>query len=208
MSVVLETNKNNIDLSALDDEPEEKQAPENNEEGGSEEGEEEEEEEYEDPVERRKLIMSIQNYKNSILGKYLHDIDLSAAALEEKTLPDLEDTLREVRFLVGSRTNGNFWWTSFQYGLQATEYVALTYSPFKVQGLTFALSKSEEARELVTEISLKHQNMAYIEPEYRLGLMVMQSAFALHSMNSAKEECNVFLSQPTPSNISEKYRDI
>lgn len=160
----------------------------------------------EDSIERRNLISKIQAYGMSRLAKYIKHINI--AAVEQKSIVELNDMLREIRYCVGVRSNSRFWWNAFTSGLGAAEHMMVNYTGLHVYGLQQALVQSEEASDLVEEIALKHQSLVFIEPEARLGLLVLQTTLCLHQVNLAREESHKFLNSDVVDTVSKKYAEL
>lgn len=161
----------------------------------------------EDIVEKRKLITKIQSYQMSErLSKYIKHLGIGD--LESKTVAELNDTLREVQYCCGIRSNGRFWYNAFINAVGGAEFLMINNTNLKVTGLQQTIAASEEAKDLVEEISLKHQSLVYIQPEARLGLLLLQTTIMLHQVNAAKDEANKFLSASTSESVVNKYSDI
>jgi hypothetical protein len=166
------------------------------------------EEEIDDPIEKRKRIKEIMTYKMSRLGKYLDMYDLRYEILETKSIRELDGLLKEIKYTVGVKTNLNFVQSGVMSGINSFEFLATKFTPLKIQGLSYHLDKNEEFKDLVCEVSLKYQNYSYIEPEARLGLLILQTAIGLHHMNSTNEETQKVLNTPMSPDIEAKYSDI
>lgn len=160
-----------------------------------------------DPVYRRSLIKQLMMYKMSRLSKYLIMFDLSSQSLEMKSQQELEDLLRECKYTVGVRTNLAFFQSAAENGLVGLEYTA-TRTGLRVQGLSFYLQKNEEFQDLIAEVGLKYSNITYVEPEARLGLLVVRTALALHNMNKSQEATKEFLNSEISKTVQDKYQDL
>lgn len=163
---------------------------------------------YEDPVEKRKLIKEISMYAMSRLNKHLTLYDLRPAALEMKSIPELTDLKREICYCVGVRSNLAFVNTAFNTAIETAEFGLTKFTPLKVQGLAHVLRQSEEAQDVICEIALKHQNLSYVEPEYRLAMILGQTIIGLHQLNKGTEVVNEALSQPVSNQLDEQYADL
>lgn len=214
-------NKDNIDISSLKahpieddlfddlDEPEQQQSPDPTSDINeiAKQPESLMPEQPSDPVYRRQLIKQIMMYKMSRLAKHLTMFDLNAQSLELKSQIELEDLLREIKYTVGVRSNLTFFQTAAENGLVGVEYMA-TRAGMRVSGLSYYLQKNEEFQDLVAEVGLKYSNYTYIEPEARLGLLVLRTALGLHNLNKSQEETQKFLNGEISKSVEEKYKDL
>ncbi len=136
----------------------------------------------EDPIEKRKLILTIQNYYalpifGKVLAKFPQD-------LENKSHAELENILKDVKFTVANVTSGSFVTAAFSHGIQTLESVS-KYTSLDLTGLHDSLSKEQETYVLLEEIRLKHQSYTYVRPEYRLMYLVTRTALACHAKNKS-----------------------
>ncbi len=133
--------------------------------------------------------------------------DLNASSLELKSQIELEDLLHEIKYTVGIRSNLTFFQSAAENGLVGAEFMTCKIG-LRVQGLAYYLQKNEEFQDLVAEVGLKYSNYTYIEPEARLGLLVMRAALRLHNLNKSQEETNKFFNGEISKTVEEKYKDL
>lgn len=185
--------------------------------GGQESNAEEEPDEeitpmpvQDDPLAKRALIMECQQYRYhpQVGNKYLAAFDCNSNRLEQLTCAELESLKREMQFVLGARNGSAFWNASFMAGVGALEYGATMFTPLKIQGLSFHLSRAEEVKDIIAEIELKHAKYTYIEPEYRLLAVVGQTMLGLHSANSATETTQEILTAQMPADMNCKYEGL
>jgi hypothetical protein len=131
------------------------------------------------------LRQRIINYREA-LGLKLTNYNLSNEYLESLNENDLTELLQKIQFTIGVRNTGQFWHQTFLHGMSLTEHIGVSFG-LKLQGLTNSLYNDQILKDLITEVTLKHDKASYIEPEYRLLLHVSSKAYQLHVTNSITE---------------------
>lgn len=160
-----------------------------------------------DPIVKAKLIKNINEYKISCLGKYLVNYNLEESVLLQKSNEELNNLIQQIRFHVGCRTNSNFWYSSFNSIVLFTEKMTTSIG-LKTRGLAACLSDNDECKELITEIMLKRGNVSYMEPEIRLGFVVVKSIMSLHQIHSQVDAVTDFISKDVKPDLEDKYKDL
>ena len=162
-----------------------------------------------DPVVKRALIMECQQYRYhpQVGNKHLSGFDCGTR-LETLTCTELENLRNEMRFVLGAKNGSAFWSGAFFAGVSGLEFAAVNFTPLRIQGLAYNLQRSEELKDILAELELKHAKFTYIEPEYRLMAVVAQTALAIHSTNSARETTQQILSEPVSVEAKEKFADL
>lgn len=136
-----------------------------------------------DPVEKRKLILTIENYYAShIFGKCLAKFP---RALEEKSIAELENVLKDIKFTVANVTSGSFVNSLFGHTIKTIEKVS-AFTNLDLTGLNKSLCEQDETFVLLEEIRLEHQSYTYTRPEYRLAFLVARTALAVNAQNKLK----------------------
>jgi hypothetical protein len=142
------------------------------------------------PQDFKKIIalkQQISNYKESDLGYKLTNYNLSPEYLNTLSEIELEELLGKIRYTIGIKNTSNFWYQSFIYGSKVVEHVGISMG-LKLENFSLLLAQDQACKELITEITLKHNKITYIEPEYRLGLLVVGLGHKLHVSNTITEQ--------------------
>jgi len=77
----------------------------------------------------------------------------------------------------------------------------------KCQNLTQILKLNPEVDQLIEEITLRHQHLFNIKPEYKLGLIFLITAKNLDDSQSNSNVINNYLKTETKKELNEKYKD-
>lgn len=158
-------------------------------------------------LEKTKLILKLRRFAE-FQKKNLEDFDLSREKLNELSTDDLRILLEQVKFSVGCRNSGDFFYKSVLGATNIAENMAVKFSSFRVQGLTFLLANDEEFKNVINEIALENQELTYLNPYQRLGYIFMKNALQLHQMNANREAIGVSISKPINADVKAKFNDL
>jgi hypothetical protein len=167
-----------------------------------------------DEMERQELILLISRYRNAKhVGKYLTSLKkrMSDSALEGMSREDLNTLLKQIRLQISCGNSSDFVSVGFAMGTCTIENLALSFTPFKLQGWSEMLKNHPSIPTILEEIQLEHSALFYTSPVNRLALVMIASAAQVHQTNSAAEELacieNMGQKKIDPA-VQKKYGDL
>lgn len=140
--------------------------------------------------EHQEHILMLTRYGASErFGAYLKSIafDLRIASLKKKSLPDLQELLERVRASVGNKTVSDVWTDSIVGGICLGENIVESTtlgSTIHIKGLSEVLKDDETFMDLLEELRLENQNLAYVSPYTRLVYSILVAGAKVHGLNS------------------------
>lgn len=134
-------------------------------------------------IERRNLILLLEQYMEHFSHKLKK---FSKINLEHLNISELEKLKDEMDFVLGCRSSVNTGVQAFATGLQALEYVAVNYTPLKLEGLS-QLSTDPDVIDDVKLIMLQNTTIIKTKPEHRLLYKLISTSLLLHNLNSSRE---------------------
>ena len=122
-------------------------------------------------------------------GEYLKSLSfvLSPIKLKKLKLEQLEELLERVRTSVANKTISDIWTNSITSGLGMVENLCTMTrlnDTIKLKGLTELLREDETFLDLLEELKLNNQNLAYVSPYTRLAYTLLSSIFHVHGLNT------------------------
>ena len=99
----------------------------------------------------------------------------------------MEELLERVRTSVANKTVSDIWSNSITSGLGMIENVCTMTrlnDTIKLKGLTELLREDETFLDLLEELKLNNQNLAYVSPYTRLAYTLLSSIFHVHGLNT------------------------
>jgi len=147
-------------------------------------------EERELHFEKLKLLQKIARYtKSERFASHLKENGLShtPAALQKKSLEDLERIIQEIEICISNKNAGKFWKENITHGMQFTESTVTNLLGFNVNGTTQALMQDDEFCDVLEEIQLKNSDYVYINPYLRASYKVIGTAMYVNAMHKATE---------------------
>ena len=122
-------------------------------------------------------------------GEYLKSLSfvLTPIKLRKLKLEQLEELLERVRTSVANKTVSDIWSNSITSGLGMIENVCTMTrlnDTIKLKGLTELLREDETFLDLLEELKLNNQNLAYVSPYTRLAYTLLSSIFHVHGLNT------------------------
>lgn len=154
--------------------------------------------------EKRKLIIHIKNYLREFPSSLTEFKDIDYGS---KTISQLNNYLDEIKLTVCHYNSGGLLLGVFQGSCDVLESAAPILN-FDLSGLKYVASRDPGIINSVKEISLEYQNLNYIPPEKRLGLLMFQMCYALNSVNKTNKKIEEKLNKNVPNEINEKYIEI
>ena len=151
-------------------------------------------------IERRNLILLLEQYLEHFSHKLKKFTKINFESLNISELEKLKD---EMDFTLGCRSSVNTGVQAFATGLQAVEYVACSYTPLKLEGLSQLLTDPDVIDD-VKLIMLQNTTIIKTKPEHRLLYKIISTALLLHNINSYKEELAKETQNLTQNNSGEK----
>ena len=121
-------------------------------------------------------------------GEYLRSLtfQLTPAKLRKLNLEQLHELLDRVRTSIANKTVSDIWSNSIIYGIGVIENVCSSTrlnDTIKIKGLTEVLSGDEGFLDLLEELKLNNQNLAYVSPYTRLTYILLSSIARVHGIN-------------------------
>ena len=171
--------------------------------------------------EHQELCLMLSRYGSSErFGDYLKSLtfQLTPAKLRKLNLEQLHEMLDRVRTSIANKTVSDIWTNSIMYGIGAVENVCTMTrlnDTIKLKGLSEVLSEDEGFLDLLEELKLNNQNLAYVSPYTRLAYILLTSIARVHGINvmmdnrQAKKSNLPAKQEEKPSNRSqEKIYDV
>lgn len=149
-----------------------------------------------DVKQHQEYVLMLSRYGASPrFGKYLKELtfNLSTQKLKKMPLEELQDLLERVRTSVANKTVSDVWSESVLGGLAMGENIVTMTKlgeKIKIQGLSEALKEDECFLDLLEELKLENQNLAYVSPYVRLSYMILTTGARVHGFNSMMEKRN------------------
>jgi hypothetical protein len=122
-------------------------------------------------------------------GKYLKSLsfDLTVPKLRKQSVKSLEELLQRVRVSVSNKTVSDLWTDTIIGGTTMAENICMSTiigDTLKLKGLSEVLKDDETFLDLIEELKLNNQNLAYVSPYTRLAYTLMTIGFHVHTINS------------------------
>ena len=138
----------------------------------------------------QEFVLMLSRYGSSPrFGDYLKSLSfiLSPVKLRKLKLEQLEELLERVRTSIANKTVSDIWSNSITSGLGMIENVCTMSrlnDTIKLKGLTELLKEDESFLDLLEELKLNNQNLAYVSPYTRLAYTLMSSILHVHGVNT------------------------
>jgi len=174
----------------------------------------------------QEFVLMLSRYgTSSRFGEYLKSLSfqLNPIKLRKLKLECLEELLERVRTSVANRTISDVWTNSITAGLSMAENLCTQTrlnDTIKLKGLTEMLKDDEAFLDLLEELKLNNQNLAYVSPYTRLAYTLLTSVMTVHGINTMLDK-KALKSQPsqpeqpqtekkitTKTNVTEKIYNI
>lgn len=131
---------------------------------------------------RRKLQIIIKMWKSHPkFGKRLEDIDFEG--VKDMTVPELEETIRDIKFLCRMGAPGSFSKWVMSSGIKVWEKLSTT-AGLQVQGLAKALEKDPEMADVMDHLMLEYADVLEISPAQQAVFLLLYKTSVMHEMNS------------------------
>lgn len=154
--------------------------------------------------EKRKTIIHIKNYIREFpdcLDEF-KDINFT-----EKSQNELNNYLEEIRLTVCNSNNSDIFVGLFHGGCDVLEKSG-HYIGYDLTGLSTIASKNKNVIKCVKEISLEYQQLNYIKPEKRLMLMMISLCYGVNYMNKMDKNVKLDAEKDIDNNLNKKYSDL
>ena len=138
----------------------------------------------------QEFVLMLSRYgSSSRFGEYLKSLSfvLIPVKLRKLKLEQLEELLERVRTSVANKTVSDIWTNSITSGLGVVENLCTMTrlnDTIKLKGLTELLKDDETFLDLLEELKLNNQNLAYVSPYTRLAYTLLSSIFHVHGLNT------------------------
>lgn len=158
----------------------------------------------EEAKEKRKKIIHIKNYVKTFpdLLSEFNSINLS-----EKSIPELENYIEEIKLTVCNNNNSDLYLGLFQGSCNLLESAG-KYINYDLTGLSMHACKNPNIIKCVKEISLEYNNLHYIPPEKRLLLLMFSMCYGVNQMNKLKNNINNHIEKDINEDLNIKYQDL
>jgi hypothetical protein len=140
--------------------------------------------------EHQDYILMISRYGTSPrFADYLKSLTfkLDIPSLKKLSFSELEDVLQRVRTSIANRTVNDIWSSTIFGAISVSENIAEATSLSEyvhLKGLSSALKEDEGFLDLLEELKLANQNLAYVGIESRLLYTVLTTTLRVHSLNN------------------------
>lgn len=104
--------------------------------------------------------------------------------LESKSIAELENILKDIKFSVANVTSTSFVTSVFGHTVKTVEKLS-AFTSLDLTGLHDSLSKNDETFYLLEELRLEYQSFTYTRPETRLAFLMARTALAVNAQNKA-----------------------
>ena len=151
-----------------------------------------------------RLIHAIKQYEQRWAFLSQHDPN----ELNGMDKEALDVILKEHQYNVSTHNSGKMGRETFIIGAHMVEYIGTRFTPLKLQGLTAVLASNQTVMDTVDELQMKYGSLVNVEPEYRLGYLVLTCVVAVHTKNSQAAVFEQHFNAPVPNEISEKFKDL
>ena len=144
--------------------------------------------------EHQDYILMLSRYGTSPrFGDYLKSLTfkLDIQTLKKQSVEELEEMLQRVRTSIANRTINDVWSSTIFGGLGITENIvgSTSLSEYvKLKGLSEALKEDDGFMDLLEEIKLSNQNLAYVSTETRLMYTILTTTLRVHSLNTLMDK--------------------
>jgi hypothetical protein len=148
----------------------------------------------EDAKQHQDYIIMISRYGTSErFSEYLKSLTfkLDIQSLKKLSMSELEELLQRVRTSIANRTINDMWSSSIFGAIGITENVVATTSladHVRLKGLSEALKYDEGFLDLLEELKLSNQNLAYVSTETRLLYTILTTTMRVHSLNTLMDK--------------------
>ncbi len=216
---VIKLNKANVDLSAVNNLPEDveedtkptKRSSKKVEQPVEEEIEEELYEEpqvYDDPIEHEKRVAKLRAYGSSRLAKHLTDFNFDIGYLKSQSIEQLNSMENQITYRLGLKTGEAMASSTLLSGIGFVEPIVHDTTSFKIKGLAYHLQTLDDFHDVVAELNLKYMSSAYISPEKRLGMILIQGALNIHQINTSINVLKEDETKKVPQSVINKHKDL
>lgn len=158
----------------------------------------------EEQIEKRKMINKANAWRRKFKKKLP---EFQKMDLENMSMEEIDRTIQEMSFQVGTENSGRF----FEMGFQGSIYMIEQLSPYlnlKLQGLSACLMAQEETQDILNEIALLNQEYIYQAPEVRLLTLTAMTMRQVHQANKTNEVMTGFLDDKAKKDVIEKFREL
>ena len=144
----------------------------------------------EDIKKHQELVIMLSRYGQSRrFAEFLKSMNftLTVSQLKKMELGELEELHTRVKTAIDNKNTSNFWEEMVFSMVQTGEIVCSKTAigrKVKIQGITEMLRSDETFLDLVEQIELENQNIAYTSPYVRLIYSVVSSAMKCHGINT------------------------
>jgi hypothetical protein len=144
----------------------------------------------EDAKQHQDYVIMLSRYGTSPrFSDYLKTLTfkLDIPSLKRLSVRELEQLLQRVRTSIQNRTVSDIWSSTIFGAISTAENVINMTSlsnHIKLKGLSSALKEDDGFLDLLEEIKLANQNLAYVSTETRLLYNVLTTTFRVHALNS------------------------
>ena len=155
-----------------------------------------------DIKQHQEYVLMLSRYGTSPrFGDYLKTLsfELTVPKLKKQTVRDLEELLERVRTSVANKTVSDLWTDTIMSGVNMVE-TACTMTKLgnsvRLSGITEVLKEDESFLDLLEELKLNNQNLAYTSPYTRLAYTLLTVAFHVHGVNTMMEKRKKKIEEP------------
>lgn len=144
----------------------------------------------EDIKQHQEHVLMLSRYGTSPrFGEYLKGLtfNLDMTHLRKMNLQELNETLERVRTSIANKTVSDVWSESVLGAMNVGETVvnmSVLSEYIRINGLCEALQEDDSFLDLLEELKLENQNLAYVSPYVRIAYVILSVGAKVHGMNS------------------------
>jgi hypothetical protein len=175
-----------------------------------------------DKAERKELLLQLRLYlekfgnklADKLVGYNKAEHNRYLKSCNTLTMLELRERLNQVKGLVASKNVDTVIRQTFLAGATSVETLGTQVLDLKIQGYAALLSRSEDIDDILKELTIKHYSKIskYVEPEYRLIVLMGASMLQLDGANRRaellQEHVKAPMSKEAVNNLEEKYSDL
>lgn len=139
--------------------------------------------------EHQEHVLMLSRYGTSErFSKYLKGLsfDLAPNKLKKMELEELKELLQRVRTSINNKNTTGVFQEFAIGGVQMIEGISVNTAlnkKIKIKGLSKALQNDHVFMDLLEQIQLENQNLAYVSPYTRLVYTILMTSMRIHSIN-------------------------
>jgi len=162
----------------------------------------------EEEAERKKLIRLAAVYLKQFPEKLEEFANQETYPLKEMSIEELQDTLDEMKQVLGETNAIGLYKSIANTGLTFAEQILTATTPLKLDGLSESLSSNKDWDDCVAELALEYGGLQYMPAKYRIFTLFAFAVQQKHAENTVLELERMKRSQPAVKDLTERFKDL